>query len=174
MTLTWQRINTRPGDLGTVKKALTSTHVTRSIEGEVETPVSLLDEVLSDGLPLRQVLGVDKVGYAACQRQLCRSTERTTGTSHLLAPNFLAHSAFFGFVSIAKTRLHFFSLAPWRIERPTQPIPKTATVEPSFERLALFNQMAVGGGLPGHGVDAPRTPPTHRHRASWSERRSPS
>jgi hypothetical protein len=39
-----------------------TTHLTRSVEVEAETSVSLLDEVLRDVLPLRLVLGVDKVG----------------------------------------------------------------------------------------------------------------
>ena len=46
-----------------------------------------------------------------------------------LAPNFFAHSSLPWLVPIANTLLHPFALAPWRMDSPTQPTPKTATLE---------------------------------------------
>lgn len=56
---------------------------------------------------------------------------RSLGLMNSVAPNLSATSSLDGLVSIAMTREQFFALAPCRTERPTQPAPKTATVEPS-------------------------------------------
>jgi hypothetical protein len=48
--------------------------------------------------------------------------------------------------------VQFLARAPWMIERPTQPMPKTATVEPSEEMLVLVLWGAVTRYAPMPGV----------------------
>ena len=61
------------------------------------------------------------------------------GLINSVAPNLRAHSSFTGFTSMAITRDASTSLAALMQLRPTQPQPKTATVEPS----AVLNTRAL-------------------------------
>jgi hypothetical protein len=57
---------------------------------------------------------------------------------------------------MAKIRLAPFALAPWRMDSPTQPIPKTATFEPSAEAQFTLDKDEEGDiPIPGVLVAAP-------------------
>jgi hypothetical protein len=53
------------------------------------------------------------------------------GLTKSVAPNFFDHSSLESFTSTTMILPALFLTAPWMTERPTQPAPKTATLEPS-------------------------------------------
>lgn len=150
------------------------THITCGVVCKVQTAIRLFSEVLDDALALWEVLGIDKVGCFSVRNlspalpQISPVGERSSNDLNSLAPNFFAHSSFFGLVSIAKILLHFLARAPWRMERPTQPIPKTATVEPSSTMSVTLHRLIFWGT----SSDQLLVGFTYRFQESWSERRN--
>src|SRR5271170_4469682 len=58
------------------------------------------------------------------------------GLTKSVPPNFLAHASFASFTSTTIILPALFLTAPWTTERPTQPAPKTATLDP-FSTFAV-------------------------------------
>jgi hypothetical protein len=100
------------------------------------------------------------------------------GLINSVAPNFFAHSSLLGLVSIATIREALTCRAPFITPRPTQPHPKTATVEPADRRKGKnkrerkFLERYMGEAdvrTPGSFVTAPQAvviPHPRRHTLS--------
>lgn len=56
---------------------------------------------------------------------------RSLGLTKSVAPNFLAHSSLVGLTSTTMILAALLMTAPWTTDRPTQPAPKMAMLEPS-------------------------------------------